>query len=301
MRLLLPCLLCATTLLPSCKRRDTGDDVVVTSGTCLRCDAPRTTGTLASGEMDETSGLAASSRFDGVYFANNDSGDTARFFAVDATGRRLATFVYAKGTVFDCEDIARGPCDPADPSRSCLFIGDIGDNGSTRHGITVYRVAEPGTLADTDLAADALPMVYPDGPHDAETLLVHPVAGVLTIVTKVATGASSIYEARPPLVAGSVTTLVKVGTIVSPAGSPRFTGGDVGPKGILLRTYTHAYFVPMRSGQSVAAALGSPLCSLPVAREEQGEAIAWTRSGDGFMTTSEGRFARLSSVRCDGP
>jgi hypothetical protein len=298
MRLLL---LCVMVLVSSCKRRDTGDDIVVTSSTCLRCDAPRTTGTLAAGEMNETSGLAASSRFDGVFFANNDSGDGARFFAVDLTGKRLATFVYAREKVVDCEDIARGPCDGVDPSRLCLYIGDIGDNTSIRHGITVYRVSEPTALADTDLAADALPMVYPDGPHDAETLLVHPVTGVLTIITKVASGASSIYEAAPPLAAGRVTTLTKAGTITSPAGSPRFTGGDVAPKGIVLRTYTHAYFVPLRPGQSVASALGAPLCSLPVAREEQGEAIAWSRSADGFVTTSEGKFARISSVHCEGP
>jgi hypothetical protein len=88
--------------------------------------------------------------------------------------------------------------------------------------------------------------------------------------------------------------------LTAPAGSPRFTGGDVSPNGtgFLLRTYTHVFFVPMAKDQSVAAALSAPLCSLPVAREEQGEAIAWLRSGDGFLTTSEGVGAPLNVVHC---
>lgn len=289
-------------LLVGCTKRDGGAEIVVTSSTCVRCEAPVRTGALQAKEMDETSGLVASSQSDDVFFAHNDSGDTARFFAIDRAGKRLATFVYSREPVIDCEDIARGPC--AGPgSPSCLFIADIGDNDAKRSGVRIARVREPDAIADTTLAAEWLPLVYPDGPHDAETLLAHPTSGVLTIITKVKHGASGLYEVPMPLTPGVSAKLVKVGALASPAGSPRFTGGDVHPQGkaILLRTYTHVYYVPMASGQSVAAALAAPLCSLPVAREDQGESIAWTRAGDGFLTTSEGVGAPVSAVHCALP
>lgn len=293
----------ALVLLASCKKHDTGAEIVVRSETCIRCDAPRKTGELASRELDEISGLAASSTHDDVYFAHNDSGDSARFFAIDSTGKRLATFTFSHAPVEDCEDIARGPCDAADRKKSCIFVGDIGDNASSRHGITIYRVVEPETIADADVSSDAFPLVYPDGAHNAETLFVHPTTGVITIVTKVSKGVSGIYEAPMPLTPGVAATLKAVGTIASPAGSPRFTGGSVHPlaKAVLLRTYTHVYYAPMKAGQSVAEALATPLCSLPAAREEQGEAVAWTRAGDGFVTTSEGVSAPVSAVHCFGP
>jgi hypothetical protein len=61
-----------------------------------------------------------------------------------------------------------------------LYIGDIGDNQAKCADITVYRVAEPkvgaaaafGTMSTG--AAQAIGLTYPDGPRDAETLLVDP-------------------------------------------------------------------------------------------------------------------------------
>jgi hypothetical protein len=184
-----------------------------------------------------------------------------------------------------------------------LFIGDIGDNKVERDHVTVYRVREPSTIADATLTSDAFPMKYPDGPHNAETLLVHPKTGVITIVTKVKNGASGIYEAPASLTAGATSTLTKVGTIAAPAGSPLFTAGSVHPegRGILLRTYSHVFFAPMQPEQSVADALKAPLCSLPVANEDQGEAVAWLRGGDGFVTTSEGTGAAFTRVSCASP
>ena len=292
----------AVLIFAGCTRRDVGDGIVVRSSTCIRCGAPERVGALASREMDETSGAVSSSTSDDIYFGHNDSGDSARFFAFDRSGSLLGTFVYSKDDVIDCEDIARGACDgTTDPGKSCLFIADIGDNHSRRDHITLYRVVEPTVIHDAKVSSDRILLKYPDGPHDAETLLIHPLTGVITIVTKVAKGSSGIYEVPMPFHPDVLTTLIKVGTLTSPAGSPRFTSGSVKPdgRGILLRTYTHVYYVPMKPEDTVAKALASPLCSLPVAPEDQGETIAWLRGGDGFLTTSEGRGADLHVVHCE--
>jgi hypothetical protein len=107
-----------------------------------------------------------------VVFVHNDSGDSARFFAFDlATGEGRGEYVATGVTAVDWEDMARGPC--ADPTKSCLYFADIGDNAKARSDLVIVRVEEPATLATgaLDVPAEVLSIAYPDGPHDAEALL----------------------------------------------------------------------------------------------------------------------------------
>src|SRR5262249_5574400 len=141
------------------------------------------------------------------------------------------------------------------------------------------------------IAADALPFKYPDGSHNCETLLVHPVTGVLTVVTKVGAGASTVYEFPMPLVPGQTTTLIKKGRRSAPQGNVQFTGADGhrGAKGVLLRTYTNLFYFPMGPSQSVADALLGDPCPAPSVAEGQGEAVGFYASGAGYVTLSEGK------------
>jgi hypothetical protein len=54
----------------------------------------------------------------------------------------------------------------------------------------------------------------------------------------------------------------------------------------------------MTVGESIGDALGSTPCELPVASEGQGEAVAWTDSGDGYVTVSEGAGSAVNSADC---
>lgn len=265
------------------------------------CAEPTTAGVVAATAVKEASGLASSARFPGVYYVHNDSGDVPRFFAVGASGEARGEFAVTKASAVDWEDMARGPCD--DGTGSCLYLADIGDNEESRSDYTLYRVAEPDAVgADGSLVAEALGVAYPDGSHNAETLLVHPTTGVVTIVTKVADGASTVYVSPGPLHVGATTPLMAVGTLAAPSGSAQFTGGDVHPsaRGVLLRTYSHAWFFSMAPGQTVAEALLAAPCSARVALETQGEAIAWTADGQGYTTVSEGPSPGLHTSAC-GP
>ena len=105
-----------------------------------------------------------------------------------------------------------------------------------------------------------------------------------------------------PLTPGEQMTAKHVGAIAPTEGSPRYTGGDVHPRGagVLLRTYTNMFFFPMRPGQSVASALAGSACVVPEAEEEQGESVAWLRNGAGYMTLSEGVGQKLNLVECGG-
>ena len=82
-----------------------------------------------------------------------------------------------------------GPC----PAGSCIYVADIGDNDARRARVTVYRLAEPAAATESAKVGDVLHATYPDGPQDAEALLVLP-DGRLYIVTKGATGPVVVYR-----------------------------------------------------------------------------------------------------------
>lgn len=265
---------------------------------CLSCDAPAATGSLADPALNEVSGVVASLAHPGVFWVHNDSGDSARFFAVDAAGQRLATITVANAGAVDWEDIARGPC----PGGTCLYLADIGDNLLQRDVYTVYRVPEPAAVADGSVTAERLDFTYPDGHHNAETLLVHPVTGAITIITKVYIGTSSVFEFPLPLTPGAPVVLHDAGAVKPPSGSVLYTGGDVHPAGtgLLLRTYSEVWYYPLAPGATVAGALAGAPCKMPVASEPQGEAVGFLPDGNGYLTISEGAGAAVNRVSCPG-
>lgn len=244
--------------------------------------------------------MVASKAHPGVLYAHNDSGDSARFFAVGADGAKLGTFHVTNAEAVDWEDIAGGPC--ADPSKSCLYIGDIGDNERSRDEYVIYRVEEPATLADADfdVTAEVFPFVYPDGPHDAETLLVHPETGRVYVVSK-GSGAR-IYGLPLPL--GTTTMEAEsYGHANVPDLALHVTGGDVRYDGraILLRTKQSVWRYELAVGDSVEAALEALPCEATSAYESQGEAVAFSASGDGYFTMGEGKDEVIHVFACPKP
>jgi hypothetical protein len=274
---------------------------------------------IDSPEIIEASGIAESRRDNDIVFVHNDSGDTARFFAVDRTGRLLATFSLTGTTAIDWEDMAIGPGPEKDVSY--LYLADIGDNEAQRPEVAVYRVREPEVTKQPDTPSaqeianvDTLTFRYPDHPHDAETFMVDPLNGDLVIVTKeLATGISIVFRApspdgpSPSMPPGTPPTLEQVGQIdftslhMAATPSPDAptlvravpllpTGGDISPDGslIAIRTYGAIFVWSRAKGASVAAALAGQPCEAPSAIEQQGEAIAFDADGRGYVTTSEG-------------
>lgn len=266
---------------------------------CTGCSLGPACTTWTNLDLIEASGVVASSLHDGVYFLHNDSGDSARFFATSCAGEDLGVFKVKDVTSVDWEDVARGPCG----IKTCLYFADVGDNLENRTDYAVYRVEEPASIGkgDHDVTASRFPFLYPDGSHDAETILVHPTTGEIAIVTKLkAAGKSGIYAFPTPLEPNKVVTLVKVGEVAVPSGSFRITAGDVHPsgKGILLRTYTSLFFYPMSEGQTIEASLAGAPCEMPVMLELQGESVAFTLDGRGYLTASEQSGQSLHLATC---
>ena len=265
---------------------------------CTGCSLAGACATFAGDGLTELSGIVPSLTHEGVYFVHNDSGDSSRFFATNCAGDDLGIYEVKDASNVDWEDVERGPCG----ANNCLYFADIGDNLLARTDYVVYRTEEPSDISagTHKVPGVAFPFVYPDGPHDAETLLIHPQTGEMMVVTKVAEGLSSLYVFPTPLVANQQATLVKVGDLTPPTGSVRITSGDVHPegKGILLRTYTSLFFYAMTPDQTLEAALTAKPCEMPVLLELQGESVAFTANGRGYVTVSEMSGQSLHFATC---
>lgn len=253
----------------------------------------RRTGVVRAPAATELSGLVLSRRQVGVLWTHNDSGDRPRVFALSSNGALRASFDVAGAQAVDWEDVAIGPGPRGTGDQ--LYLADIGDNAAVRPAVDVYRVAEPsvaGVTATPGITALAtrLRLRYPDGAHDAETLLVDPRSGELVIVTKQLDGRSGVYAARRPA-ATSTTTMRRVATLELGLGGMA-TGGAVSADGtvIVVRTYTGIVAWSRRAGASLAGTLRRSPCVAPVSLggEGQGEAIALNAGGTGFMTVPEG-------------
>jgi hypothetical protein len=180
----------------------------------------------------------------------------------------------------DWEDLAIGPAG----EETRLVIGDIGDNKAKRESIQLQVLPEP-VPGQEPPAVQTLTLQYPDGPRDAEALLIDPETGALLILAKSA--GSEIYRLPAPWQSG---TLEKVGALAfgdgGLPGGNRVTGADARDGLVVVRTYTHVFGFPIPEGGDAVQALAGQACELPVEAETQGEAIALGQ--DRYWTISEG-------------
>ena len=248
---------------------------------------------LAEPELNELSGIVA---LDSGLWAHNDSGDEARVFRLDEAGATQAVVRLEGVQAFDWEDMTG-----AGPAAGELFVGDIGDNEGIRNEVTVLRFAvpEPPPVGEVTIPAGDIQTItlrYPDGPRDAETLLVDPATRDIVIVHKRFGGASEVYQAPEADWADGEAELERIG-IVEVGDTPldATTAGDVGADGqvVALRTYAAVLVFPRDEDQSLAEALvENEPCDAPTRLEVQGEAITFTQ--EGYLTVSEGDRPRIN-------
>jgi hypothetical protein len=150
-------------------------------------------------------------------------------------------------------------------------------------------------------------LTYPDGPHDAEALLLAP-DGTPYVVTKEVLGASGVYSPTAALVDGGTVAMAKVAAVnltltgtpggpVGRAGQLLVTGGAVAADGghLALRTYTDAYVWPL-TGSDVAGALAATPVRIPLPESPQGEAITFAADNVNLLVASESLPSDLTLV-----
>ena len=238
---------------------------------------------LTDPRISEASGLAAGITSPGVLYVQNDSGDSARFFALDAhAGSTRATYEVPGATNVDWEDLAVAPDRRGVPS---VWLADLGDNEAQRGEVQIYRVDEPHVSTGNRSTGppDVWRLRYPSGAVDAEGLAVGP-DGAGYVFTKSLLGATAVYAVPRAPDPAHVQQLRQIGTIQfaltgtaggpNPVGQLTATGAALSRDGSLLavRTYTDAYLWRVTNGD-VAAALRAAPVRLALPRQPQGEGI----------------------------
>ena len=268
-----------------------------------------------------------------VLFTINDSGNDPVLFALDTTGADRGEWLVAGATNVDWEAASVGPCGVATAGTrsrgpvgqttsvarsSCVYIGDVGDNGEVRPQVVIYRVREPasdgGKRRRDTVVAEALPFRYADGPHDVEAMYVAP-NGSITLITK-RPRENLAGRLRPALVftlpavawmSESVVVADLTDSLpIVPGSAPMRTITDaaLSPDGhyVAVRTYSQVYVfaadsVTGRPRTSVPPAI----CNIAGVEDEPGEGVTWTVTSNRLLLTAEGRRSDLYIVSCPLP
>jgi hypothetical protein len=269
---------------------------------------PKRIANLRDSAIKESSGIVASRNTPGMYWTHNDSGDGPFLYAFDERGQSRGVWKVSGAKARDWEGIASGP--GSDSTRNYLYIGDIGDNGERRPEIIVYRVAEPTFTPGDEQStkrkpvftesAEIIRLRYPDGPHDAEALMVHPKSGNIYVVTKQVFSDPHAYEAAAPLAAGGTVTLRHLGELDIPSMfGGIITDGAISPDGtrVVLCDYLRGYELVLGNSPGDFNAIWKQAFStIDLGSRKQGEAITYRLDGRALLATSEGLPAPLLQI-----
>ncbi len=204
---------------------------------------------LSDQRIVESSSLARSALFKNLLWTANDSGGGPVLFAIGTNGSTLATYSVNNVSAKDWEGMASA----SSGSYHWLYIGDIGDNGKKRPTIAVHRVVEPTSLKNGSLNVTTWTFRYPDGPHNAEALLVNPSTLRIYIVTKDKAG-GAIYAAPATLSTTATNVLVKVGSAPATLSDGAFLDGTR----LVLRGYERGYLYAKLGATPVTFGLPQP-------------------------------------------
>ena len=272
-------------------------------------------------DLLESSGAVATPAQPDIIFTFNDSGNEPFLFAMDTAGTLRGRWKIEGAANRDWEAASRGPCTTAMPAikteSSCLFIGDVGDNGAVRDVVTIYQLPEPvlsGELSQGMLAATSLRFRYPDSPHDVEAMYVGP-DGTTYLITKrplpktfgalrpslVFTISADRWAARDT----SMATLLDSLPIV-PGTSPLRSITDASlssdSRYLAVRTYGQVYiFATDTLTGRVLNQVPPAICNIEAVEAKPGEGVTWVENNSQLLLTNEGRDAPMHRLTCPLP
>lgn len=263
---------------------------------------PATEITLKDKRIAESSGLVRSLRHPGIFWTVNDSGGEPCLFAINGQGETKGKVRIPKAANFDWEDLTIGRDEDNVPY---LFIGDIGDNLKLRATLQIYQVPEPDLPEDagkeTESAAPRIwHLTYPDGRHNAECLMMHPMTREIYLLTKEENGQSSLYRVPNAVTraSGIALKLAKILDLSFPA-RPRVgrrpsmaseaTDAEFSSDGkrLVVATYSYLYEWKLGRRQPLETALQLPPQIIEPPLTRQMEAVCYDEDHKSLWFTSE--------------
>ncbi len=204
----------------------------------------------------------------------NDSGNAPDLFSVDSRTGRTVGVTHLRVPAVDIEALA-----PAGGSR--VWVGDIGDNTASRASVSLYLA--PVAARDLDVTPPTYRLVYPDGPHDAESMFTDR-SGRVYVVSKGLTG-GSVYRTGRHLSTSRPNRLERV------ARRPRVRHR----RGDAARPPARADPRLRRWPASTRSPASERLGGFPLPAQPQGEGISVGRDGR-IRLSSEGRDSAVLQV-----
>lgn len=255
---------------------------------------------LQDKRINESSGLARSQREPDIFWTHNDSASDPCVYAIDPSGKTRAKVRLLSAVNFDWEDMASA--NDKDGTAQ-LYVADIGDNLFVRPSIQVYQIPEPALpkTADKELLS-AEPQIwhgqYPDGHHNAETLLVHPQTGRIYVVTKSEQEQSAVYAFPETLTKDGPMKLEKIADLrfpqrqligKRPHDACQTTAGSFSADGsrLAISTYSFIYEWRIKADESLVEALKKTAGLIAIPLIPQLEAICYDVDGKTLWFTSE--------------
>ncbi len=203
-----------------------------------------------------------------MFWTISDSGNPARLYAIDASGRVIARYEIQDASNNDWETII------ADESGT-LYIGDVGNLGH-RPVRTLYQITEPDPQADATAAQNpstrqaggkgsSAPLIElkpqkrvtfkpPSASHDFEASFEH--AGNHYLISKVQSGSAALFRLNVPS-NGDDSQVTGVGRISDLPTVPWISGAAVSPnkRRLALTTYTEVLLFELPSDGTFPATL----------------------------------------------
>jgi hypothetical protein len=272
---------------------------------------------LDNRSLSEASGLTRSSKRADLVWMHNDSGDTARLYAVGTNGQHLGVLTITGGvSAIDWEDIASF----SKNGKDYLLIGDVGDNNAIRSNITFYVIEEPDTLTRAiPFSINVKPAwrinaTYPDGARDCEAVAVDQIREEIILLSKRDTP-PRLYSLPLSKSSGLVTAsfVGAVSSIPAPTANDldepygknrnRPTGLDISLDGsrIGVLTYKDSYLFTKDGNASWLETLNSRPKIIDIPQLKQAEAGGFSLNGNSWIVGSEQLPAVLVKTNLQNP
>ncbi len=219
----------------------------------------------------------------GNLWVHQDSGNPAEIALLGHDGKIKGKLSVPNAQNLDWEDMGIGPGPQG--NTNYLYLADIGDNNAQYATRTIYRFPEPASLSTSIQAVERINFRYPDGPRDAEAVLVDPQTRDIYIISKPEQRVR-LYRLKYPQNIAEVTTAEALGELPLSV----VTGATISTDGteILIRTYTNVLYFKRQANQPLPDAIQLQSGrALPYRLEPQGEAVCFDRENKGFFTLSE--------------
>ena len=253
-------------------------------------------GDIESPDLKESSGLAFSTRRDGLLWSINDSGSEPEIFALSDSGADLGKWRVEGVEPKDWEGMDSFLFD----DRHYLLIGDTGDNFRSRKEVSFLVLEEPlldEPDRDTTVSWQSS-FTFPDGPKDVEAVAVDAPGKLVILLNKrelpLRLYSVPLFPVKGEVVAKKMAELIPVpryrsdlealyGRTAMYLGLP--TGMDLFKNRLLVTTYRNAYLYDY-------SALDKPPQEIVLPFSGQREAITF-----GFASSE---FAYVSRERLEG-